>query len=170
MVKKQCEKLVKKIALGEKEALAKLYEIAGRSMFLVALNVLKDYQRAEDATQDSLIKILNNACKLENTGAAYSWILTIARNCALDLLRKNGREIVADEDTYYKYPDNKNQNLELRIDMEKALSKLQEEDRQLVILKADGLSHKEIANILNITDTACQKRYQRAIKELKNLL
>lgn len=170
MVKKQCERQIKKIAAGDKEALAKLYETAGRAMFVVAQNVLRDYQLAEDATQEALIKIISRAKTLEDTKAAYSWILTITRNCALDILRKNVREIAMDEENYNNYPADNN-NLDIRIDIENAIDKLNEIDRQIVILRAfSGLSYKEIALVVELTEAACQKRYQRAIKQLKELM
>ena len=55
--------------------------------------------------------------------------------------------------------------------MKNALAKISEEDRNIVMMKAGfGFSHKEIAGVLQISETACQKRYQRALKELKEYL
>lgn len=171
MVKKQCAMCITKIASGDSNALGLLYELVGRQMYVTALSVLNDYQLAQDATQEALVKILTSANTLKKSEAAYSWIIAITRNCALDLLRKNGRDIVVDEDTYINYCTSEHSETDTKIDIENALFGLNEVDRQIVILKASsGLSHKEIAEIVGVSYAACQKRYQRAIGYLKEIL
>ena len=138
-------------------------------MFFVAHNVLGDYQLAEDSIQESLIKIMNGASALTNIKAAYTWIITVTRNCALDILRKRKNEFLIEETAYF---DLGTDNIsETSIDMKNALAKISEEDRNIVMMKAGfGFSHKEIASVLQISEMACQKRYQRALKELKEYL
>ena len=169
LASRQCEKIVKEIADGNVRALEKLYSVAGKAMFFVAHNVLGDYQLAEDAIQESLIKIMNGASGLTNMKAAYTWIITVTRNCALDILRKRKNEFPTEETAFYEVgTDNIS---DASIDMKNALAKISEEDRNIVMMKAGfGFSHKEIAGVLQISETACQKRYQRALKELKEYL
>ena len=169
MIGRQCEKLIKEIAKGNVGALAGLYDVAGKTMFVIAKNVLQDYQLAEDAIQESLISIMNNAASLKTTKAAYSWIITITRNCALNILKKRKNEVPTEETGFYEIGIT---NLsETSVDVQNALAKLTEENRNIVLMKAGfGFSHKEIAAVMNISEDSCQKRYQRALKELKEYL
>ena len=126
LASRQCEKIVKEIADGNVRALEKLYSVAGKAMFFVAHNVLGDYQLAEDAIQESLIKIMNGASGLTNMKAAYTWIITVTRNCALDILRKRKNEFPTGETAFFEVgTDNIS---ETSIDMKNALAKQSKEE------------------------------------------
>lgn len=172
MITKQCEKVVAKIAAGDKNAICELYELMGRRMFATAKNVLKDYQLSEDAVSESLISIMKNAVNLKEQKAAAAWILTIVRNKALDMLRQRDRETVTEsEDMYVLEGTNNLARKEDKMDLEKALDELSEEDRQIVIMKvAMGYSHKEISAILGIEAAACAKKLQRALEKLRRIM
>ncbi len=166
---RHCEKYLKEIAAGRTEAVEHLYNVAGRAMYAVAVNILRDYQLAEDAIQESLINIMKKAADCRSFKAAYSWILTITRNCALDILRKRKHEVPSDEACFY---ETGTENIsEVSLDVHNALGRINEESRNIVLFKAGlGLSHREIAGIMNISVDSCQKKYQRAIKQLKEYL
>lgn len=174
--KRQCAKLLKELTEGRKAALVDIYDIAGRQMFAVAYNVVHDYHLAQDAVQDGLLIIYNKASTVTDYKSALTWMLTVIRNAAIDILRKRKDELYSDEPDihqdeacYCKSGDSF--NTDKWIIIKNALLKLDEENRQIVILKCVmGYSHKEIANMLEITVTSCQKKYQRALKELETYL
>ncbi len=167
----QCEKALKKISGGDISALADIYEIAGRQMFAVAYNILGDYQLSEDVVQDSLLSVSLHAGEVKKAGSGLSWILRIVHNTALNTIRSRQHEIFPGEFSEDLYG---NQQLGLSASsllLQDALQTLERDDRQLVLLKAvAGLSHKEIAEILELPLAGCQKRYQRSIRKLKELL
>lgn len=167
--KRQCSKLLKELAHGRKAALVDIYEILGRQMFAVAYNVVHDYHLAQDAVQDGLVIIYNKADTVTDYKSALTWMLTVIRNSAIDILRKRKNEIYSDEQIVSNIDDNSNTDKSILI--KNALLKLDEENRQIVILKSVmGYSHKEIAKILDISLTSCQKKYQRALNELEQYL
>ena len=82
------EALIARIALGDREAFSGLYDATSGKLFAVCLRVLSDRAAAEDSVQDIYVKIWNNADRYQVTGhSPMSWLITIARNTAIDRLR-----------------------------------------------------------------------------------
>lgn len=169
---KRCAIYFEELVAGRPTALADIYDIAGRQMFVVAYNVLRDYQLAEDALQEGLLLIYKNASTLKDNKSALSWMLTIIRNAALDILRSRKNEvsmqdIILESDEACSRGSDSTYDMSTSVEIDEALERLDENDRQIVILKSVmGYSHKEISKVLGITLAACQKKYQRALKEL----
>ena len=168
---RQCENIIKELAKGKKSALASLYNTVGRQMYVVAYNVLGDHQLSEDIIQESLITIFEKAGTLSDTKAAHSWLMMIVRNKALDALRHRNHEVATEDYTVFEREYSVSAKSELSMDVQNALNKLSEDDRQIVLMKVTmGFSNKEIAQIINISVESCQKRYQRVLKKLKGYL
>lgn len=171
ILKHRVEKAVKQISEGNTGALTDIYELAGRQMFAVAYSVLGDYHLSEDVVSESLVSILEHAKDLKKQSSAYSWVMTIVHNMALNMIRSRSYELFPGE-----FAENVTEKDELGLSVTsmalwEALKTLDEEDRQIVLLKAVmGFSHKEIAEIMDLTLSACQKRYQRGIDRLNELM
>ena len=180
MTAQRCGELFEELAGGRASALADIYELAGKQMFFAAYNVLQDYHLAQDALQEGLLHIYNNASTVRDYKSSLKWMLTVIRNAAIGILRKRKKEDVSDEverhvddvalkngtDTYVSVSAVEN-DTGMTDSMSDALSRLEENSRQIVIFKAVyGYSHKEIASILGISVLSCQKKYQRALKQL----
>lgn len=82
------EHLIERISLGEQAALSLLYDLTSAKLFAVSLRVLGESQPAEDAMQETYVKIWRNAGRYRVTGhSPMTWLITIARNTAIDRLR-----------------------------------------------------------------------------------
>lgn len=104
-------------------------------------------------------------------GKPMAWILTIARNLALMKLREDGRVAALDtvqieqEEAFSRI-----QAVEDRVLIEKLLTALDSEERQIVMLHAvSGLKNREIALLLGLPLNTVLSKYHRAIKKLKAL-
>ena len=76
------------LAAGREEALAELYDRYGRLAYSVALRVLNDPGRAEDAVQESFLKLWNNAGHFDaRRGSLRGWLISTVRNRSIDYLR-----------------------------------------------------------------------------------
>ena len=85
---KRIEALIERVALGDREAFSALYDATSGKLLAVCLRVLKRRQAAEDAMQDAYIKIWRKADRYAVTGhSPMTWLITIARNTAIDRLR-----------------------------------------------------------------------------------
>lgn len=84
----EIETLIGRLALGDTAAFGRLYDLTSGKLFAVCLRVLGQRASAEDAMQDSFVKIWKNADRYRVNGySPMSWLITIARNTAIDRLR-----------------------------------------------------------------------------------
>lgn len=157
-----CEKAIYAIAAGDKGALAVIYDKMSRQIYSAAWSVLNNHSDAEDALQNTLCEILRCAPNYKG-GNARSWILAIARNQSLNIIRKRRNESPADIAFESEKGDIESEFIYLE-----ALSRLNENEREAVMLKIYcRCKHKEIAEILGISVSAAEKLYQRGIEKLK---
>lgn len=151
----------------DNEAITKLYKELNRPIFILALSILNDYQMAEDVLNETFIKIMSNDSKCEKVTNAKAWIMTIAKNISLNLVKKRKREDLKDD---FTLGDEKHFTEEVLSTMEffELIKPLDEKEKEIVALRLSaGLSYKDISKIQNITVVAARKEYSRAIKKLK---
>ena len=83
------EHMIAKTALRDRAAFAGLYSRTSAKLFGVVLRVLNDRATAEDALQDVYVKIWDNADRYRANGLSpMTWLITIARNTAIDRKRQ----------------------------------------------------------------------------------
>src|SRR5262245_25821982 len=84
--------LLRRIAAGDREALADFYEQSANLLFSVAVRILGDLAEAEEVTQDVFVQIWNKAATFDEVlGVPSHWALGIVRNRCLDRLRARQR-------------------------------------------------------------------------------
>lgn len=166
------ETSIAKIAGGDKEALALLYEQTHAAVYGFALSILKNRQDAEDVLQDTYIQIWKAAGTYRPEGKPLAWIFTITRNLSLMDFRQQSRMItVTPEEWQLLFADQPKMSVEDRLVLSALLGILTDEDRQIVMLHVlTGLKHREIAEILNMKISTVLSRYNRALKKLRNAL
>jgi len=130
-------------------------------------------QLADDLVQDTLLKAWSNAEKFEPGTSLRAWLFTILRNTYYSLYRKRGREVQDSEGTYAERMathGNQESHLDLA-DFRKALAKLPEEQREvLIMVGATGLSYEEAAEICGVAIGTIKSRVNRARTKLAELL
>lgn len=88
MDRQEIDKLIGRVALNDRAAFTDLYDATSAKLFGVCLRVLSNRAAAEDAMQDSYVKIWKNAGRYRANGLSpMTWLITIARNTAIDRLR-----------------------------------------------------------------------------------
>ena len=136
------------------------YETYRTGIYRFALSLLRSPQQAEDVLQETFVKLLTGKFSCPTPGKEKAWLYKVARNLCMDILRKRVQEselppvIAAPEEENWTF-------LEL-------ISPLSQEEQALVSLRfVSGFTHKEIAKITGITVHAAKKRYERAIRKLR---
>ncbi|MEL7300476.1 MAG: sigma-70 family RNA polymerase sigma factor [Pseudomonadota bacterium] len=82
-------RLIATVSLGDRRAFSDLYDLASPQVFGVAMRMMKDRAAAEDVLQEAFMKIWRHAGQFSAGGMhPMSWMLTIARNTAIDKLRR----------------------------------------------------------------------------------
>ncbi|MCA0921107.1 sigma-70 family RNA polymerase sigma factor [Pseudooceanicola nanhaiensis] len=85
----ELEDLLARTAMGDRAAFGRLYQLTSAKLFGVCLRILSREQEAEDALQEIYVKIWCNADRYRVVGySPMTWLITIARNHAIDRLRK----------------------------------------------------------------------------------
>ena len=80
--------LIARTALGDRKAFSALYSETSSKLFGVSLRILKDRAQAEDAVQEVYVRIWRRAGSFrEGQASAMAWLVTIARNQAIDMIR-----------------------------------------------------------------------------------
>ena len=163
-----CDKAIVGIAEGDVNALSVLYDQLSRQIYFVAYAIVKNQHDAEDVLQQTLCEIVKNAHRYQKGTNARAWVLGIARNQALLVCRDRKTHVpleTLENDTQYAEKD---EELLSSLTLFDALRTLSEEEQQIVLLRIEsGLKCKEIAELLQITVSAAEKKYQRALKKLK---
>ena len=92
------ENLLARVAMGDREAFAALYRATSAKLFGTCLRVLTERAEAEEAVQEVYIKIWRNADRYAAGGySPMTWLITIARNHAIDRLRKRRAQVMRGE-------------------------------------------------------------------------
>jgi RNA polymerase sigma-70 factor (ECF subfamily) len=80
--------LIKRMARGDRDALAELYDRLSRPLYSTARHVLNDDAEAQDVVHDVFIALWENASNFDSSrGAAFAWAVTLTRNRSIDRLR-----------------------------------------------------------------------------------
>jgi RNA polymerase sigma-70 factor, ECF subfamily len=94
----EIEALIARVALGDRRAFDALYSATSAKLFGVVLRVLDNRAEAEDAIQEIYVRIWHNAARYQVNGLSpMTWLITVARNLAIDRLRARRRSEPLDE-------------------------------------------------------------------------
>ena len=93
----ECEKAIAKIASGDHDALRVIHKYMNRQIYAVAYSVLRDFALSDDVVQETYIRIIEKAAFYEKETKARAWILSVARNIAIDIYRKREFDCSSDK-------------------------------------------------------------------------
>ena len=86
--------LLRRTALGDEEAFTQLYHATSRRVYGLALRILRDPTSAEDAALEAYTSVWRHAASFDSRrGRPMTWILTVTRSKAIDLLRARSRRV-----------------------------------------------------------------------------
>jgi RNA polymerase sigma-70 factor (ECF subfamily) len=102
----ELERLLLRMSGKDEAAFKELYAATRRKLFSTVLLLVKRSYLAEEILQEAYVRIWLNAALYRPTlGSPMVWMITIARNLAIDLARKSGREVYADDDILTGFAD-----------------------------------------------------------------
>ena len=149
----------------------RLYRSSRDDVYAYAAGLLRDRAAAEDVTAAAFERAYRKRSRFDaERGSARAWLFGIARNAALDELRRRGRqvELSADPVDAASLPDRGDQRGELRLLLDGALGKLEARERELIALKFfAGLSNAEIGRVLGLSESNAGTRLHRTMDKLR---
>ena len=101
----QLQSLLMRMAGKDEAAFEKLYAATKRKLFSAVLAIVKHRHLAEEVIQEAYVRIwLNAGSYRPSLGTPMLWMIIIARNLAIDLVRRPAREVVSDETVLWGFP------------------------------------------------------------------
>lgn len=175
MTEEQFNAAMERIRAKDKSGLKDIYESYIGFIYHVVLDIVKSKETAEDITSEFFIKLWEKADSYRPGSGHKGYIATIARNMAIDYLRKSGHEIAVYDDTENNDFENQTtlaesteEEVVANVSIEQALDRLKPIYRQIVTMKVLGdMTFKEIATALSMPIGTVTWNYQDAIKQLR---
>lgn len=166
------ESLLIQIKTGNQQAMSTLYDQTKRGVFAFILPYIQDEYLAEDIMQETYLKVFNHIDQYQPKTKGMNWMLTIAKNTALNVLQQRQREHQYDPqvlaDTTPASQDEYQLNSPLITLAKKTLSL--EEQTILFLYAISEYKHREISVMLNLPVGTVTWKYQEAIKKMKEAI
>jgi RNA polymerase sigma-70 factor (ECF subfamily) len=173
------EALLQLVAQRNLAAYDLLYRRHAQVMYNLIVRIVRDAATAEDLLQDAFWQIWENSNQYRGSGAALAWIMRVARNRALDQLRRQRVRIptlsddaeeveqVADRTTIEEALEIKMR----RTQVQRALESIPEDQRIcLELAYFEGLSQREIAEQTNMAVGTIKSRIRIGLEKVERLL
>ncbi|MGB9757625.1 MAG: RNA polymerase sigma factor [Candidatus Bipolaricaulaceae bacterium] len=159
--------LLFRISRGDEGSFKKFYERFAPRVFRYALTLVRDRYLAEEVVQETMVTVWKSAKNFRGHSQVSTWVFGIARNHARSLLRRAPEIAEEPEGLEERGAEPVDQGERVR----KALEKLPALEREVVVLAFyQGVSYREIAEILGIPEGTVKSRMFRARKHLRELL
>jgi len=159
---------IKALKRKDQKAFEAVYHETKHAVFAMVLPIVKDRSLAEDAMQETYVKMIANINSYDKKRPFMTWLLSIAKHSALDLVR-NRRDIPVDQNERDDLFVSKESPVEKQMESEYYLSLLDETERRIVLLKtAGGLRHTEIAQIMEMPQGTVRYKYKEALDKMRN--
>ena len=173
--------LIRKCQAGNGDAFAVLTRRYYQQAFAMAFYRVNNREAALDISQDAFVRIYRNIARFQADKPFAAWLYTIVRNlCVNYLQRRKKRWLVfsdyfsggeSAEDSPLFQSTDEAADSENRQQLWQAISRLKENDREIIILKdLEGLSYREISEMLDIPEGSVMSRLYYARKRLAKLV
>jgi RNA polymerase sigma-70 factor, ECF subfamily len=160
---------------GDLGGYERLYALHGARMKNVARNLLNNAIDAEDAVQETFLKVQRSIAGFRGQSSFVTWTYRILINTCYDARRSRMRkkEVASDDSEEAPRPEPRapGAHPSLRMALERALATLTKHQRDVFLLyEVEGFHHAEIAEMLEITETASKNTLFQAKKNLRQML
>ncbi len=176
---RQLLELLSACALHDRQAFHQLYELTSAKLYGVILRILNRSEWAEDCLQEAYVKVWNRAESYRpQLASPMTWMATIARNQALDHLRRRRREVREAEVEAFPeevdqdlLPQDKLQQTDEGRQLNHCLEQLKSQQRQIIALAYfKGLTHEELAQRTDTPLGTVKTWIRRGLEQLKRCL
>jgi RNA polymerase sigma-70 factor (ECF subfamily) len=179
MVKDEDISLVARFKKGEERAFDELVNKHKKRIYYLAYSLTSSHADALDLSQEAFIKVYQSIHKFKGRSSFYTWLYRITVNICLNHLKKKSRkkEISFDERIavaqmdWWSNPRKALENKELQGDLTRAIDSLPPRQKAVFTLRhLEGLSHKEIASILECSIGNIKANLFQALQKLRQRL
>ncbi|MCE1165991.1 MAG: RNA polymerase sigma factor [Bacteroidetes bacterium] len=180
----QDNELIQKLKSGDGESFRVFFSEFKDRVYNTSLGILQNSNDAEDTVQEVFLEIFRAIENFRGESSLSTWVYRVTVNKSLEHLRKSKRKkrfafvetIFGEKSESENLPDFNHpgvllENSERSAVLFKAIDKLKESQKSAFVLsKVEGLSNKEIGNIMNITESSVESLIHRAKENLRKML
>lgn len=174
--KRNVEDLVVQIAAGDEHAYRQVFDQYKTSIYSTIFNLCDDEFIAEEVLQETFIRLWKYRDKLTEVINFDAWIYRVAQNVFLSKIKqdKKGHEpidLFLHDVVFETHSYNDLEYKELEESFEQAIANLPEKQRiTYQLIKIEGLSRKEVANILNVSAETVKWNLEQSVKKVRNAM
>jgi len=163
------KELIRRAIKQNREAQHVLYELHSPKMLSVCRYYIKDTQQAEEAMLNGFFKVFKYLDRFKSEGSFEGWVRRIMVRESISLLRGKKRIEFPAEDITIHEDDSTYNNTELEVeDIQRLIDNLPEGYRMVFVMYAiEGYKHKEIAELLKISESTSKSQLFKARKVLQ---
>ena len=166
--------VVEKCKVNDRKAQLKLYGQYCDGMYAVTMRFLQNSDDSEDVLQDSFISAFQKIHQYKGEVTFGAWLKRIVVNKCIDFLKSKKQNLVPLEEYYMQAVENDDWSVGEGIcidEVKEAIDTLPEKYKYVVLMYlVEGFDHKEISQVLELTETACRTRLSRGKGYLKSIL
>ena len=161
---KNLEDIIEEFRVGNYDSFDEFYNQTNKQLYVFIYDIIRNRQSSEDLLQETYMRFLNHIDKYKKNTNYFNFLVTIARNLAINEYHKQKR-MVYDEEYIYSVKEESPTDVP---DLFYLLDYLNEKEREIVILHMiDNLKFKEIAKMKDKPLGTILWLYNKAIKKLK---
>jgi RNA polymerase sigma-70 factor (ECF subfamily) len=169
--------LIRRSQKGDEEAFRELVERYEKRAYWVAYNMVHSHEEARDIAQEAFLRVYRSIDRFKLKMNFYTWLYQIVMNLSVDSLRRQAvfrpasLDSVGERSNAQEEPDAGIERTELRETLRRVLDRLAPKYKAVITLRdIEGLSCKEIAEIVGCTHATVRWRLHRARIILRKLL
>jgi RNA polymerase sigma-70 factor (ECF subfamily) len=169
--------LIRRSQKGDEEAFRELVERYEKRAYWVACNMVHSHEEARDITQEAFLRVYRSIDRFKLKMNFYTWLYQIVMNLSIDRLRRQAifrpasLDSIGERQDTQEAPDANIERTELRETVRRVLDKLAPKYKAVITLRdIEGLSCREIAEIVGCTHATVRWRLHRARLIFKKLL
>lgn len=173
--------LVQRCQTGDMSAFQELVSRYQQKVFVVSLGLLRNREDALDVSQETFFRAYRKINSFHGESSFYTWLYRIAVNMAIDAQRRLKRSALDFRESMDGILQERNEvakdafadlhDKQLRVKLSQAINDLTPEHRAVIVLRTlEGLSYKEIGEILDCSEGTVMSRLHYARKKLQEKL
>jgi RNA polymerase sigma-70 factor (ECF subfamily) len=163
--------LVRKAQKGNDKAFLALFQEYEQDIYRMAFVYVKNQSDAFDVVQETAYRSFKTIKNLKEPKYFKTWLIRIAVNCSLDLLRKQKKVVQLKPELEENISGDINEDIDLEVTVRDLIEGLNEEEKSVVILRFyEGLTFKEVSETLDIPLGTAKTILYRALDKLRNNL
>lgn len=163
--------LIKKAQKGNDKAFLALFQEYEQDIYRMAFVYVKNQSDALDVVQETAYRSFKNIRNLKEPKYFKTWLLRIAVNCSLDLLRRQNKVVRLKPEFQESLSGDINEDIDLEITVRDLIEHLNEVEKSIIMLRFyEGLTIKEVSKTLDIPLGTTKTILYRALNKLRKNL